>query len=77
MSQGNENMETVRLDEDLVPGQIVVIDGEQYRVHGETPTALELVAVSSTSEIEPANSAVAVAGPSQDNQEVIALPNRG
>ena len=70
-------METVRLDEDLVPGQIVVIDGEQYRVHGETPTALELVAVSSTSEIEPANSAVA--GPSQDNQEVIAfaLPNRG
>ena len=68
-------MESVRLDEDLVPGQILVIDGEQYRVHGETPTALELVALSSTSEIEPANGAMA--GPSQDYQEVMALPNQG
>lgn len=65
MSQGNEDVGEIRLDEDLLPGQFLVIDGVHYQVQGETPTALELVQISTTSEIAPADSS-AVAGPSQE-----------
>ena len=58
----NEEVGAVRLDEDLHPGQVLVIDGVHYEVHGETPTALELVAISPTSEMALAGSAVADPG---------------